>query len=127
MGPLAQAVKWPVISWIVVDISFLITSYVPGVIEMTTPPVWGPLALAFGIWAGYKMVELGGNYIGALVAGLIVGAVCAILTIVGLGVIRGLGVGEMFPAAVLALALNFFGAVTGGGFALTRPAAAARP
>lgn len=117
MAPLAQAVKWPVISWVVVDVVFLLTGFVEGVLELLTPAVVAPLAVAFGVWAGYKMIEFGGNYIGAIVAGAIVGAACAILTLV-LGVVHAMPV---IPMAVLSLALNLNGALVGAGFALTRP------
>ncbi len=121
MAPLAQAVKWPVISWVVVDVIFIVMLYVEGVQELMTMPVAAPLTIAFGIWAGYKMIELGGSYAGAIVAGVIVGAVCAILTILGIGIIHGAGVGATLPMAVASLGLNISGAAIGGGFALTRP------
>lgn len=118
-----SALKWPIVSWVVVDVIFLLTSYVEGVMAMITPEAVAPLAVAFGIWAGYKIVELGGGYGDALGAGVIVGLVCAVLTILGFGVIRAMGVGATFPLAVFALTFNIAGALVGGGFALTRKAA----
>ena len=121
MEPLTQAIQWPVIGWVVVDVIFILMLFVDGVMEIMTMPVAAPLTIAFGVWVGYKMIELGGNFVGAIVAGVIVGATCAILTIVGIGLIHGTPMDAVLPLAVASLGMNVSGAVVGGGFALTRP------
>jgi len=113
---MADALKWPIIGWITVDVLFILVLFVDGVDALMTPATLAPLALGFGIWAGYKTVEFGGGFGGAIGAGVIVGAVCGLLTLL-LGVVHGMSV---FPLAVFNLALNIAGAVVGGGFLLTR-------
>ncbi len=120
MGNLVRAVKWPIISWVVVDVVFVAAGFVGGVLELYTPAGFAPLLIAFGFWAGYKMIEFGGNYGNAIVAGVIVGAACAILTIVGFVLILGQEFSGIFPLAVYSLAFNIAGALVGGGFALTK-------
>jgi len=119
-----KALKWPVITWVVVDVIFLIgVALFPDIGSYATPGALTPLLLAFGIWAGYKIVQFGGNYLHAAIAGLVVGVVCAILAIVGFGVILASvtgGISAVLPAAVYYLAVNLFGALIGGGFALSK-------
>jgi len=122
-----NALKWPVIGWVVVDLVLLTASFVsPGIVVMMTPEALSPLLLLFGLWAGYIIVEHGGNFGSVIVAGLVVGFVCALLTVVGFGVINNVmgGISGALPFGVFSLGLNLAGAVIGGGFALSRPAPA---
>jgi len=120
MPNLVRILKWPIISWIVVDVVFLVASYTEGIVEMMTPAVLTPLALAFGVWVGYKTISFGGNYGHAILSGVIVGAVCAVLTVVGFGAIRGLGVDVIMPLGLFTFGMNVAGATIGAGFALTK-------
>lgn len=120
MADYVRALKWPVIAWIEVDIVMLAMSYLAGVMDMLTPAVIAPLTLAFGVWAGYKIVEFGGKVLDVVVAGAVVGVVCAGLTLVGFGLVRGMGFEAILPLAVFAAGFNLFGAFIGGGFALSK-------
>ncbi|MFQ5967728.1 MAG: hypothetical protein ACE5MI_08970 [Acidimicrobiia bacterium] len=115
-----DAVKWPILSWVVADVVVLIVSYVDGVVDMLTAAALTPVIVAFGVWTGYKVVELGGNYSSAIIGGAVVGVVCGLLIYLGLGGIRGLGLSDMWPMAVFGFAFNIVGALIGGGFALTK-------
>ncbi|MDR7517965.1 MAG: hypothetical protein QN131_11065 [Armatimonadota bacterium] len=108
------------IGWIVVDVAFLILSYVPGVPDLFTPPTLAPLLLAFGVWTGYKIVQFHGGFVDALIAGGAVGVVCGVLIIIGNGFIRGAGFAAVWPLAVWAFGMNLFGGVGGGGYALSK-------
>ncbi len=114
-----DAVKLPVIGWIVVDVLIILALFVDGVAEIMTVETTASLALAFGVWAGYKAVEFGGSFGTAIGAGLIVGLVCALLGLLS-GPIHGMSLDATFPIAVASMALNVAGAVVGGGFLLTR-------
>jgi len=117
-----KALKWPIITWVVINVLFLVVLLLlPKVGEIATDATLTPLLLAVGIWAGYKMVQFGGNYWHAALGGLIVGAVCAILAIVLFGLIASAGVANVLPGAVYDFAMNFFGALIGGGFAVSKP------
>ncbi|MCI0550211.1 MAG: hypothetical protein L0287_04590 [Anaerolineae bacterium] len=122
----ARALKWPIISWVVIDLVFLVAFFIyPSQIgTMGAPGNLTVLLLAVGAWAGYKIVEFGGNYLHAAIAGLIVGAVCAVLDVIGFGVIAaGLTGGitpDLLAGALYFLGMNFFGSLIGGGFALTK-------
>ncbi len=112
-----SALKWPIIGWIVVDVIFIAVAYAEGVGAMFSPATVTPLMLAFGAWVGYKTVDLGGGFVSAIIAGVIVGAVCGVLTIIGFGVVHGME--GMNGMAIYAVGMNTAGAVVGGGFALT--------
>lgn len=120
MADYFRALKWPLISSIAVAIVFIAISYVGGVFNMLTATVLAPVALAFGAWAGYKVVEFKGNYADVIGVGIIVGIVGAGLILVGFGVVRGLGVGTMISISVFDLGFKIAGALIGGGFALTK-------
>ena len=113
-----KALKGPIIGWIVVDILFLLMTFVDGIIGMLTPTTLAPLTLAFGVWAGSNIVRAKGNSFDIIIAGVIVGLVCAVLTFVGFGLF--LGIAGIFPLSVFALGFNIAGAIIGGGFALSR-------
>ncbi len=58
-----RALKWPIITWVVVDLVMLAAALLFGdIVPMMTPAVLAPLLLAFGLWAGSKIVEFGGGY-----------------------------------------------------------------
>lgn len=113
-----DAVKLPVIGWIVVGVLLILVLFVYGVAEIMTVPTLAPLAIAFGVWAGYKSVEFGGTLGTAIGAGFIVGLACALLTLL-FGPIHGMSAAVTVPMAVYSMALNVGGAVVGGGFLLT--------
>ncbi len=115
-----RALKYPVISMIVIAIVFVAISYVGGVLNMLTVAVLAPIGLAIGVWSGYKIVEFKGNYVDVIGVGLIVGIVGAVLILAGFGVVRGLGISAMLPVSVFDLGFKIAGAVVGGGFALTK-------
>ncbi len=120
MADYVRALKYPVITTIVVAILFVAISYVAGVLNMLTAAVLAPVALAIGVWAGYKIVEFKGNYVDVIGAGVIVGIVGAVVILAGFGVVRGLGIGAMLPVSVLDMGFKIAGALVGGGFALTK-------
>ncbi len=119
-----KALKWPVITWIVIDLAFAALFKLPGIGDafgkIATDQAVTPLLVAIGVWAGYKMVQLGGNYLHAAVGGIIVGAVCAVGGVILFGVLLGFGVSAVLPGAVYDFAMNVFGAFIGGGYALTK-------
>ncbi len=83
--------------------------------------VW---ALPLGAMAGYKMIQFKGGVFQAMVAGLVTGVFCAILALTEVGIILS-PIGtynpmDALPGAFALFILNVFGAIIGGGFALTR-------
>ncbi len=120
---MASVLKWPIIGWIVVDILLILVLYVDGVSHVMTPATLAPLALAFGVWVGYKTVDGGGSFSSAIINGAIVGAVCGVLTLL-MGAIHAMDNREVFvfALAVYFAVLNISGAVVGGGFLLTNGA-----
>ena len=114
-----SVLQWPIISWVVVDVVFLIVAFNDDVLGMLNESTIGPLTLAFGVWAGYKAIEHGGNYGDAVVVGLVVGLVCGLLTWIGFGIVH-VDFADIWPLAVFAFSFNVAGALVGGGFALTK-------
>jgi hypothetical protein len=120
MADYVRALKYPVISTIVIAIILFAISYFGDVLSMLSSTVVAPLVLAIGAWAGYKIVQFKGNYIDVIGAGVIMGIVIAILSIVLFGVVRGLGINAEMSNSVLYLGFTIAGALVGGGFALTK-------
>ncbi len=115
-----RALMWPVVTWVVVNVIFFAALLaVPDMGKSVSPAGLTPLLLAIGGWAGYKIVELGGGYGYAFIAGVVVGAVCAVLDVIGSAII-GQTMAAAFPGAVYFFGLNLFGALIGGGFKLTK-------
>jgi hypothetical protein len=112
---MGSVLKWPIIGWIVVDILLTLVAFVEGVGNVMTPATLAPLALAFGVWVGFKTVENGGAFAGAVVNGAIVGIVCGLLTLL-MGAIHGM---DVLALAAYFVALNMSGAVVGAGWLLT--------
>jgi hypothetical protein len=82
------------------------------------------LGWSIGAWAGYKIVESGGNYIDAMLVSVIMAAVNAFLQIVVVGILVNFPAPADFagevPVAVFSLLNVVAGALTAGGFALTK-------
>ena len=101
---------------------FLIVAFNDDVLGMLNPTTIGPLTLAFGVWAGYKAIEHGGNYGDVIVVGLVVGLVGGL----GFGIVH-VSASHIWPLAVFAFSFNLAGALVGGGFALTKTEPARMP
>ena len=115
-SPYVRALKWPVIAWIVIDVFVYVVSFVPGVLDMMTPPVFAALIAAVGAWAGYRTVQATGSAVAAVIAGIVVGLVCGAGDLVIFGMLRGMGTQAVLPEAVLDFTLNLGGAIVGGWF-----------
>jgi hypothetical protein len=112
MADYMRALKWPVLTWIVLDALYYVADkiYAPAG-QLFTPDVAAITAVIFGIWGGSKIVEFKGKYWDALGAGVVLGVLCFGLCIVtGFGAQLGVYMGLM----------NLSGALIGGGYALTR-------
>ncbi|MEN8145770.1 MAG: hypothetical protein ABFS14_12575 [Gemmatimonadota bacterium] len=120
---MGSVLKWPIIGWIVIDVLFILILYVDGVSHVMSPTTVAPLALAFGLWVGYRTVQGGGSFSNAIVNGAIVGAVCGVLTLL-MGAVHGMDSGDVFAQAVFFFGLHISGAVVGGGFLLSSGAQA---
>ena len=116
-----KALKWPVITWIVLDLLFIVVSPIKGVSEMFSNDVSALYGLVFGLWVGYTMItQFKGTYGQAFVGGLIIGLVCLVLCIIGFGIVLKMGVAGALPIAIFMAMMNLSGALIGAGFALTK-------
>ncbi len=115
-----RALKWPIIAWVIVDIIFLAITFVHGVMNMLTPAGLSPLFIAFGAWAGYKIVEFKGKFPDVIAAGVIVGVVCGVLGVILLLAHGMTGMGDLTAEFTFDAAMNLVGAIVGGGYALTK-------
>lgn len=114
-----QALKWPIIGWVVVDVIFIAAGFWDALIAMLFPAAVS-LGLAFGAWTGYKMIaEFRGTVLDVAVGGIVVGAACGILTVVYHVVHGGAVTDATWASGVSSVLVVLFGAVVGGGFALT--------
>ncbi len=137
MAEYFRVLKYPLLIWFIGDtVSTVLALFVPGfrIINnsFARQTAW---SLPLGAVAAYKMIEFKGNLFHAMVAGLITGLWCAVLTVTEVGIVTtpfavlttpaGLVVlgGSMtgvLPFAFAFIILNVSGAIMGAGFALTR-------
>ena len=116
---LVKTLKWPVISILVTGAThFILEAIWPDLQQLFVAPSLAPLLLAYGLWVGYKAIHNGGNFLTALLAGVILGVLPLVLETFGFGMI--LGFSGRFFVGVYGLAMITFGALIGGGFALSR-------
>ena len=118
---LSKTLKWPVIALLIAGaVHFTLEMILPDLRNVFVPSVVAPLLLAFGIWAGYRAVENGGNLGNAVLAGAILGILPVMLDVGGFGIILGRGVHEGVLAGVAGFSLILWGSLVGGGFALSK-------
>ncbi len=112
MADYIRALKWPVLTWIVLDVLYYVVGkvYAPAG-QLFTPDIAAITAIVFGIWGGSKIVEFKGKYLDAFGAGVVLGVLCFVLCLLG-----GFGA----PLGVYMGIMNLSGALIGGGYALTR-------
>ena len=120
MALLLKTLKWPVISLLITGgLHFTIEAIWPDLRNFFIPPVLGAMLLGYGLWVGYRAVQLGGTYLHAIVAAAILGVLPILLDIVGFGVILGRGVDAGQLAGVFGFASIIFGSLIGAGFVLS--------
>ena len=114
-----KTLKWPVISILITGTAhFLIEAIWHDLQNLFVAPSLAPLLLAYGIWVGYKAIHNGGNYLNAILAGVILGVLPLVLETFGFGMI--LGFSGRFLVGVYGFAMILFGSLVGGGFALSK-------
>jgi len=117
---LVKTLKWPVISLLITgSLHFLDEMIFPDLKNLFVPPVIGVILLSFGIWAGYKAVHFGGNFLQAIAAGAILGLLPIILDTLGFGLILGRGLSWGLLAGLFGFSVILFGSLIGSGFALS--------
>jgi hypothetical protein len=116
-----KALKWPMISLAIAAVAHQITVIIlPDLKPIFSPFTVGPLIVVpFGIVAGYKVVQFGGNYMHVMLVGILLSLVPWIAKII-FGSIGGAGVAEIVNESVFTMGMIFFGALIGGSFALSQ-------
>jgi len=119
-----KALKWPVISLLITGAThFTLEAIWPDLRNAFIPPVLAPILLAYGLWVGYRAIEVGGTYLHAIVAAAILGILPIVLDVVGFGGILGRGTQAGVLAGVFGSAVIVFGALIGAGVVLGRKTA----
>jgi hypothetical protein len=116
-----RTLKWPVVSLLLVGgLHFTAEAILPDLKSFFQPPVVAALLLAFGLWVGYRMIQIGGNYGSAILAAVILGILPLVLDIVGFGMILGRGVSQGLLAGVFGFGTIVMGTLIGSGFVLSK-------
>jgi len=124
MDTLIRTLRWPIATLLVTGaMHFTAEAIAPGLRELFTPPVLAPLLLAYGLWAGAGAVLEGGGFATAIAAGAILGILPVALDTVGFGIILGRGLETGSLAGAFGWLMIVFGALAGGGIAMSRLAA----
>lgn len=115
-----KVLTWPVVSLLVTGAThFTLEAIWPGLRNTFIAPVLAPILLAYGLWVGYRAIGVGGTYLHAIVAAVILGVLPVVLDIVGFGLILGRGTDAGAMAGVFGMAVIVFGSLIGAGFALS--------
>ena len=118
---------WPVVSLLLTGgTHFTLEAVRPDLQSFFVPAVLAPILLGYGAWVGYRVIQAGGTYLHAIVAGAILGLLPLALDIVGFGMILGRGVDAGTTAGLFGLAMVVFGTLLGAGLVLSRESAAGR-
>jgi hypothetical protein len=117
MEVLYRTLKWPVIGLLITGaLHFSMEAIWPDLHAAFTPPVIGPVVLAYGLWVGSRAIQVGGTYLHAILAGAIAGVLPILLEVVGFGMVLGRGVQAGLLAGLFGFAMIVFGSLIGGGF-----------
>ena len=79
-----------------------------------------PIVAAVGASLGYRTAQNGGNLIGVIVNGAILGLLPVMLAIVGFGILLGGGIPAGTLGAFFGFSAVLWGTLVGGGFALSK-------
>ena len=124
LGTLPRALTWPIVGLLLTGSwHFVIEAVWPGLSTIFVPAVISPLLLGYGAWAGFRAAAGAApmaGFVAAIVAGLILGLLPLMLESVGFGVILGYGFDVRLLTGIYGLSMVLFGALLGGGFAITR-------
>jgi hypothetical protein len=111
---------WPVVSLVVTGMIHLgIEAAWPDLQTFFVAPTLAPLLLAYGAWIGYRAIDAGTGYVGAVVAGAVVGLLPLGLDVIGFGLLLDRGIDHGTLAGVFGMASVTFGALLGAGFAMS--------
>jgi len=117
MNLLYRTLKWPVIGLAITGaLHFSMEAIWPDLHATFTPPVIGPVLLAYGLWVGSRAIQVGGTYLHAILAGAIAGVLPVMLEVVGFGIVLGRGVQAGLLAGLFGFAFIVFGSLVGGGY-----------
>ena len=124
-----RALKLPIVGWIFTYFIVVVSvKAFPALIAFGNVPMGAGfldvVGLVLGAWAGYKIVEFGGKFVDVLVVTVILSLVAGVLQIVEVGVLVSfplpVDVAGELPVAVFTVLNVVAGALTAGGFALTK-------
>lgn len=116
-----KSLMWPVITLLIIGaVHFIEEASVPALQTVYTPPVIAAVIVGVGITVGYRTVQSGGNLLNVIVNGAILGLLPVMLDMVGFGMLLGRGLAAGTLAAIVGFSVIFWGAVVGGGFALSK-------
>ena len=124
---LPKVLMWPVVSLLITGgLHFSLEAIWPDLKNTFIPAVLAPVLLAYGFWVGYRMIQTGGDYIQAIVAGAILGVLPIVLDVVGFGIILGRGTQAGTLAGIFGFSMVLFGSLIGSGFVLSRDSGTGR-
>ncbi len=124
-----RAVKFPTITWLVAYVLIVVTMKLTPALVITEGVAMGTgflviLGWSLGAWAGYKTVEFGGNFIDVMFVSAVIAAVAGVLQIVVVGIPVSypapVNLAGELPVALWNTLNTLAGALTAGGFALTK-------
>ncbi len=124
-----RALGFPTIAWAVIYFLIVVTiKLFPNLMVLEGVAIGtGFLVLVawlLGAWAGYGIVQFGCRFIDVVLVSAIIAALAGVLQIIIVGVVVSfpapINVKAELPVAVFNLITTLFGALTAGGFVLTK-------
>jgi hypothetical protein len=120
-GAMVAVMTWPIVALLLTGAThFSVEAIWPDLKTFFVPPVIGPILLAYGVWAGFAVVNVTRSFGLAIVAGAILGVLPLMLQSIGFGVLLGRGVDVGLLAGIFGFTMVLFGSLLGGGFASAR-------
>jgi hypothetical protein len=124
-----RALGFPTIAWVVTYVLIAVTiKLFPDLVVRDGIAIGTAFLVlvgwSLGAWAGYSIVEFGGKFIDVMLVSAIIAALAGVLQIIIVGVLVSfpapVDVNGQLPVAVFNLMPTLGGALTAGGFALTK-------
>ncbi len=125
-----RALGFPTLAWVIMYFLIVVTiKLFPNQLMVLEGVAIGTgflvlVAWSLGAWAGYSIVQFGGKFIDVMLVSAIMAMLAGVLQLIIVGVLvsfpAAVNVNAELPVAVFNLITTLAGALTAGGFALTK-------
>lgn len=117
---LIKTLKLPFISMFIAGaLHFTLEAIWPDLQSFYTTAVLALVQFAYGIWVGYKTVDNGGNFVTAILYGVLLGLFPLVANPLSFAMILGRDLHAVMLAGMVGWSMVVFGSLVSGGFAVS--------